>query len=202
VALDIEHARDPGRIDALDGDTGQLAAAARGEHLDEEKRLDREHVGIDAARHRLDVAVLGKVGRALHDEHVGVDPEDLLAEPLLKARGHGEHDRERGGAQRDVLDKYDAVTLKRLMMVLAAFTIGTYAAYTQSSHAQSIFGTRALAITIPFVLYGIFRFLWLVTRKMDDESPTDSLLRDTPEKPPSRNRDGRTHVRFALGEPR
>ncbi len=81
-------------------------------------------------------------------------------------------------AQRDVLDRYGANALRRLMITLAVLTLGTYGAYTQSAHALSFFGTRSLALTLPFVGFGIFRFLWITTRKMDAESPTDSMLRD------------------------
>jgi len=52
------------------------------------------------------------------------------------------------------------------------------AAYTQAPHALRMFHTRSLILTVPFVAFGIFRFLWLVSRKSDDESPTDSMLKD------------------------
>lgn len=81
-------------------------------------------------------------------------------------------------SQRDVLEKYGPQALRRLLIVLAVLTLGTYAAYTQSAHALTFFGTRNLAFTVPFVAFGIFRFLWITTRKSDAESPTDSMLRD------------------------
>jgi 4-hydroxybenzoate polyprenyltransferase len=84
----------------------------------------------------------------------------------------------RGGTQRVVLDRYQPGVLRVVLFVLAALTTGTYAAYTQSAHAQSFFGTRRLAVTIPFVALGVGRFLWITQRQLDDESPTDSMLRD------------------------
>jgi 4-hydroxybenzoate polyprenyltransferase len=84
----------------------------------------------------------------------------------------------RGGTQRVVLDRYQPGVLRVVLFVLAALTTGTYAAYTQSAHAQSFFGTRRLVVTIPFVALGIGRFLWITQRQLDDESPTDSMLRD------------------------
>lgn len=92
----------------------------------------------------------------------------------LRVAGEG------GAAQRDVLGKYELVTLQRLLMTLAVLTSVTYLAYTRSEHAYSLFGSRPLVLTVPFVVFGIFRFTWITSRKLDAESPTDSMLRDWP----------------------
>lgn len=118
---------------------------------------------------------------------IPVDPSGwLLACTLLLAAllGFGKRSHElriggaRGGAQRGVLARYQPGVLRALLAVLALLTVATYAAYTQSEHAQSFFGTRLLAVTVPFVAFGILRFLWITHRKLDAESPTDSMLRD------------------------
>jgi hypothetical protein len=57
-------------------------------------------------------------------------------------------------------------------------TIAAYAAYTQSRHALGFFHTRALALTVPFAAFAVWRFLWLTGAKSDAESPTDSILGD------------------------
>jgi decaprenyl-phosphate phosphoribosyltransferase len=80
--------------------------------------------------------------------------------------------------QRLVLDRYPPGVLRKLLVLLAALTIATYAAYTQSPHAQMFFRTRRLAFTIPFVAIGVLRFLRITSAKDDAESPTDSMLRD------------------------
>lgn len=85
-----------------------------------------------------------------------------------------------GGTQRLVLEKYQPRVLRALLLVLAVLTTLIYAAYTQSAHAQSFFGTRLLALTIPFVGFGIVRFIWITNGTEDAESPTDSMLRDWP----------------------
>jgi 4-hydroxybenzoate polyprenyltransferase len=85
---------------------------------------------------------------------------------------------DRGASQRDALKAYDPAVLKVLLYLLAVCTTAAYAAYTQAPHALRMFHTRSLILTVPFVAFGIFRFLWLVHRKSDDESPTDSMLRD------------------------
>jgi 4-hydroxybenzoate polyprenyltransferase len=82
--------------------------------------------------------------------------------------------------QRVVLERYSPAVLRGLLVSLSILTTGTYAAYTQSQHAQVFFGTRRLAFTIPFVAFGVLRFLWITGRKLDAESPTDSMLRDKP----------------------
>lgn len=87
----------------------------------------------------------------------------------------------KGATQRLVLERYPPGLLRTLLALLAALTVGLYALYTQSEHALDFFGTRLIAAsTIPFVAFGIVRFLWIVQRKADAESPTDSMLRDVP----------------------
>jgi decaprenyl-phosphate phosphoribosyltransferase len=86
----------------------------------------------------------------------------------------------RGGAQRKVLDRYNASALRVLIYLLAVLTTLAYAGYTQSYHALTFFGTRRLVLTVPFVAFGVFRFIWITQSKSDAESPTDSMLRDAP----------------------
>jgi len=85
-----------------------------------------------------------------------------------------------GGAQRDVLGKYRLSVLQPLLVILGVLTCLTYIAYTQSTHAQTFFGTRHLVLTAPLVGYGMWRFIWLVNNSSGAESPTDSMLRDWP----------------------
>jgi len=86
----------------------------------------------------------------------------------------------RGGDQRKVLDRYNPKVLRFLITMLATLTILAYAGYTQSHHALTFFGTRRLILTVPFVVFGVFRFIWITQKKADSESPTDSMLRDAP----------------------
>ena len=83
-----------------------------------------------------------------------------------------------GGARRDVLDSYHPTVLRWLMGSLAVATVAVYGLYTQSAHALGLFQTKLLALTVPFVGFGVARFIWLTNRKNDDESPTESMLRD------------------------
>lgn len=85
---------------------------------------------------------------------------------------------ERGSIQRDVLDAYHPKVLQSLLIILAGLTVLTYAAYTQSPHALTYFGTRSLVVTVPFAAFGIYRFLRIARGKADAESPTESMLKD------------------------
>jgi decaprenyl-phosphate phosphoribosyltransferase len=81
-------------------------------------------------------------------------------------------------AQRDVLTRYDLGTLRPLMTILGVLTTVTYFAYTRSPHARALFHSVELEWTVPFAAFGVFRFIWIASRKADAESPTDSMLRD------------------------
>ena len=64
--------------------------------------------------------------------------------------------------------------------VVTASCLTAYAFYTTAEETRQKFQTDRLAWTIPFVLYGIFRYLYLVHQKEKGGSPTDVLLTDRP----------------------
>lgn len=80
--------------------------------------------------------------------------------------------------QRSALAGYDLTTLRIILWLLAAATIGVYAAYTLSSHVIELFHTDRLVYTVPFGVVGILRFIHLATTRRDAESPTEEMLRD------------------------
>jgi decaprenyl-phosphate phosphoribosyltransferase len=86
----------------------------------------------------------------------------------------------KGAGQRKVLDRYNPSVLRFLIYMLAGLTVAAYIGYTQSAHALSFFGTRRLVLTVPFVAFGVLRYIWITQGKIDSESPTDSMLRDAP----------------------
>ena len=61
--------------------------------------------------------------------------------------------------------------------VVTACTVISYALYTVSEETVRKFHTRALLLTLPFVLYGIFRYLYLVYHRSEGGDPTQTLLR-------------------------
>jgi 4-hydroxybenzoate polyprenyltransferase len=76
---------------------------------------------------------------------------------------------------RAVLDGYSIALVDQLLTVVAAATIAAYAVYTLTAR-----DTWALAATIPFVVFGLFRYLLLLHRQSAGEEPENVLLGDGP----------------------
>src|SRR6266576_1597265 len=87
-----------------------------------------------------------------------------------------------GGASnhRPILGEYSAYLLDQMIGVVTASTLIAYVFYTISPETQAKFGTPWLGLTIPFPLYGIFRYLYLVHQREGGGSPADMLLTDRP----------------------
>jgi 4-hydroxybenzoate polyprenyltransferase len=90
---------------------------------------------------------------------------------------------EANGAQfhtRRVLEHYSVEFTEQMTTICAAGFVFSYALYTVSDRTVKMFGTENLILTTPFVLYGIFRYLYLLHKKNLGESPTDVVLSDIP----------------------
>ncbi len=85
---------------------------------------------------------------------------------------------EGAGSHRKNLDDYSAAFLDELIAVVAASVIMAYSLYT--FYAPNLPSNHAMMLTIPFVLYGIFRYLYLVHRKNGGGAPEQVLLDDLP----------------------
>ena len=81
---------------------------------------------------------------------------------------------------RPTLQEYSPYLLDQMIAVVTPSCVMAYALYTLAQETRDKFQTDRLAWTIPFVLYGIFRYLYLVHRKEKGGSPTDMLLTDRP----------------------
>lgn len=81
---------------------------------------------------------------------------------------------------RAILGEYTPYLVDQMIAVVTASTLMGYAFYTVSSDTVERFGTRWLGLTLPFPLYGIFRYLYLVHRRSQGGSPTELLLADKP----------------------
>jgi 4-hydroxybenzoate polyprenyltransferase len=81
---------------------------------------------------------------------------------------------------RRILDEYTPYLLDQMIGVVTSSTLIAYAVYATSPETATRLGTAKLGLTIPFVLYGIFRYLYLVHQKRGGGSPSALLLTDRP----------------------
>ncbi len=82
--------------------------------------------------------------------------------------------------QRKVLKEYSVEFADQINTIAAAGTIISYALYTVSERTVNTFGTEKLIYTTPFVIYGIFRYMYLMHQKNLGESPTSIVTKDIP----------------------
>lgn len=81
-------------------------------------------------------------------------------------------------SHRRVLEGYSIALLDQLITIVSATTIITYSLYTFS--APNLPANHTMMLTIPFVLYGIFRYLYLIQIKNEGGAPEELLLTDRP----------------------
>jgi 4-hydroxybenzoate polyprenyltransferase len=81
---------------------------------------------------------------------------------------------------RRILEEYSPYLLDQMIAVVTASTVIAYTLFTVSPETAERLGTGRLPLTIPFVLYGIFRYLYLVHQKRGGGSPAELLLTDRP----------------------
>jgi 4-hydroxybenzoate polyprenyltransferase len=93
-------------------------------------------------------------------------------EMTLLAEGATDH--------RRILEEYSPYLLDQMIGVVTSSTLIAYTVYATSSDTAARLGTAKLGLTIPFVLYGIFRYLYLVHQKSGGGSPAAMLMTDRP----------------------
>jgi 4-hydroxybenzoate polyprenyltransferase len=81
-------------------------------------------------------------------------------------------------AHRRVLQHYSAAFLDQVSGVLLSVTVVAYIMYTLSSKTAADVGSEELSYSTVFVLYGVFRYLYLVHKKGNGGNPTETLLTD------------------------
>jgi 4-hydroxybenzoate polyprenyltransferase len=108
----------------------------------------------------------------------------LLALFLGFGKRRHELEGEHAGKQRAALEAYSKRSLTAALAITGIATAVTYIAYTLDAQAQLFFQTTYLWLTAPFVVFGILRFLMLVSgragRGLKSESPTQEMLSDVP----------------------
>ena len=87
---------------------------------------------------------------------------------------------EAAGEHREVLGHYTVPYLEALMVILAASTLLSYAIYTCSVEVVQRIGTDKLYLTLPFVVYGLFRYFYLVHLREGGDDPSRTLVKDFP----------------------
>jgi 4-hydroxybenzoate polyprenyltransferase len=92
------------------------------------------------------------------------------AELLLLDAGATDH--------RPILAEYTTGMLDQMASVVTSSTVIAYSLYTFT--AENLPENHAMMATVPFVLYGIFRYMYLIHRREEGGSPEELLLRDRP----------------------
>jgi len=87
---------------------------------------------------------------------------------------------EQANTHREVLKQYSPYFLDQMISIVTASTVMSYTLYTISDETVKKFNTNLLIYTVPFVLYGIFRYLYLIHRKEEGGNPTKIALTDIP----------------------
>ena len=87
---------------------------------------------------------------------------------------------EKSQIYRKILQEYSPCLLDQMISVVTSATVIAYALYTMSEETIKKFGTKNLVFTVPFVLYGIFRYLYLIHQKDLGGHPEDIIITDKP----------------------
>jgi 4-hydroxybenzoate polyprenyltransferase len=119
-------------------------------------------VGVEFSHWLLLLMLLGALFLALSKRRA-----ELVT--LADARGH-----------RRILAEYSPYLLDQMISVVTASTLLAYAFYTIDPGTVEKFGTDRLLWTVPFPLYGIFRYLYLVHQREGGGNPSEVLLTDRP----------------------
>jgi 4-hydroxybenzoate polyprenyltransferase len=81
-------------------------------------------------------------------------------------------------AHRKVLEHYSPVLLDKMIGITAAGLIMSYSLYTMNADTIRIHGTANLIYTVPFVMYGVFRYIYLLHHQSRGGDPSHDLVRD------------------------
>ena len=96
----------------------------------------------------------------------------------LGKRRHEVMTLEAAATQRPILAEYSPALLDQMIAVVTASTVTAYALYTMSPETVAKFHTRLLPATLPFVLYGVFRYLYLLYHRRLGGNPSEIFLTD------------------------
>jgi 4-hydroxybenzoate polyprenyltransferase len=83
-------------------------------------------------------------------------------------------------AHRGVLAQYSIRLLDQMLAIVAGATLISYMIYTASAEVEAKLGTPYLYLTVPFVAFGILRYLYLVDAHNEGGDPARLMIRDRP----------------------
>jgi len=83
-------------------------------------------------------------------------------------------------SHRKILSRYSPYLLDQCIGVTTASVVVMYMLYSFSTEVMEKLGTHSLFLTIPFVIYGVFRYLYLIHKEEKGGSPTRVLITDLP----------------------
>lgn len=81
---------------------------------------------------------------------------------------------------RRVLNKYNMPLLQQMLAIVSGITIVAYSMYSMDREVMQAFHTEYLVYTVPFVVYGVFRYLYMVFTEEKGGDPTELVLKDRP----------------------
>jgi len=81
-------------------------------------------------------------------------------------------------SHRKVLEHYSPVLLDKMIVVTAAGLIMSYSLYTMNPDTIRIHGTANLIYTVPFVIYGVFRYIYMLHQQKSGGDPSSDIVRD------------------------
>lgn len=87
---------------------------------------------------------------------------------------------EDAAGHRSVLSQYSPAFLDQMINVVTASTVVAYALYAVDPQTVARFGSEHLVYSVPLVLFGIFRYLYLIYQKPGRRNPTEAVLTDLP----------------------
>jgi len=99
---------------------------------------------------------------------------------LAKRRQEIKRLKDDASSHRRILQEYSLHYLDEMTGIVGALTIITYTFYTVSAETIKKFGTDNLVYTVPLVIYGVFRYLYLIHIKNLGDNPSEVFLSDRP----------------------
>src|SRR5271156_2003647 len=83
-------------------------------------------------------------------------------------------------AHRSALSQYSVRLVDQMIAIVAGATLVSYMIYTASAEVEAKLGTTHLYLTVPFVAFGILRYLYLIDERNEGGDPASALIHDVP----------------------